>query len=162
GEQTLRSGAHQDALQFLARAIQLDKQMHPAPMLVDTMRWARWERQMAEACLSLGNLPDCHDHARQALIALGWVGPSSPISYGWLFMQVSAVQTWHRLAVRHVPGQLDPTQGRIQEAAAIYELLALLYYFLQSQVPAVASALHSLNLAESSGVSPVLARIYGG
>jgi len=158
GEQALRAGAYQEAVDLLTEAWSRSRAVQPAP---DVVRQARWHRQLADACEGLGRLPESRQHAERAVALLGRPVPATPLrSLGDLAGQ----------ALRHASGRIWPGRlpggartgrGGALEAARAYERLAILNYFASARVPGVAAVLHQVNLAERVGPSPELARAYG-
>jgi class 3 adenylate cyclase/tetratricopeptide (TPR) repeat protein len=153
GEQALRSGAYQEAVDFLKRAVALrDREGHQVAL--DPSRVARWEYWLGEAHLSLGHLVQSREHAGKALELLGRPVPSKvrlPLSY--------LSQLGLQLARRIRPGNHpEPASSALRLASSAYGLVGQLCYFDQDRAIGVYSALRSLNLAESGGHSPELAR----
>jgi class 3 adenylate cyclase/tetratricopeptide (TPR) repeat protein len=158
GEQALRVGAYQEAVDLLTEAWSRSRAVQPAP---DVLRQARWHRQLADAYEGLGRLPESRQHAERAVALLGRPVPATRLrSLGDLAGQ----------ALRHASGKIWPRRflggartgrGGALEAARAYERLAILNYYASARVPGVAAVLHQVNLAERVGPSPELARAYG-
>ena len=158
GEQALRAGAYQEAVDLLTEAWSRSKAVQPAP---DVLRQARWHRQLADACEGLGRLPESRQHAERAVALLGRPVPATPLR---------SLSDLAGQALRHASGRIWPGRlpggartgrGGALEAARAYERLAILNYFASARVPGVAAVLHQVNLAERVGPSPELARAYG-
>ncbi len=158
GEQALRAGAYQEAVNLLTEAWSRSKAVQPAP---DVLRQARWHRQLADACEGLGRLPESRQHAERAVALLGRPVPATPLR---------SLSDLAGQALRHASGRIWPGRlpggartgrGGALEAARAYERLAILNYFASARVPGVAAVLHQVNLAERVGPSPELARAYG-
>ena len=158
GEQALRVGAYQEAVDLLTEAWSRSRAVQPAP---DVVRQARWHRQLADAYEGLGRLPESRQHAEHAVALLGRPVPATRLrSLGDLAGQ----------ALRHASGRIWPRRllagartgrGGALEAARAYERLAILNYYASARVPGVAAVLHQVNLAGRLGPSPELARAYG-
>ena len=74
GEQSLRSGGYSEAAGFFTEAIRLDAE---ARLATDDFRRACWQRQLGEAHLGLGRLPESREHLEQSLRLLGRPAPQS-------------------------------------------------------------------------------------
>lgn len=158
GEAALRDYANQEAIGFFSEALRLEsEQLSPSPPL----RRARWERQMAEAHLRLGQLTESGNHFRRALELLDLPVPQTTAKQiidllGQLFRQFM-----HRRSPARFLGHDRDRSEVILEAAGAYLRLGEVYYFANEIVPAMDTAFRALNLAESAGqASPELARAY--
>jgi tetratricopeptide (TPR) repeat protein len=69
GEQALRVGAYQEAVELLTEALSRSGAVQPAP---EALRQARWHRQLGDAYEGLGRLPESRQHAERAVALLGW------------------------------------------------------------------------------------------
>jgi tetratricopeptide (TPR) repeat protein len=158
GEQALRVGAYQEAVDFLTQALSLAEDSQPVP---EPLRQARWDRQLGDAYEGLGRLPESRQHAERAVALLGWPVPATRLgSLGDLAGQAlrqSSRRIWPRRLLRGTRTGL----GAALEAARAYERLAILNYYASARVPGVSAVLHQVNLAERAGPSPELARAYG-
>ena len=76
GEQALRAGAYQEAVDFLTDALSLAGTIQPAP---GALRQARWHRQLGDAYMGLGGLLESRQHADQAVALLGSPVPTTPL-----------------------------------------------------------------------------------
>jgi class 3 adenylate cyclase/tetratricopeptide (TPR) repeat protein len=158
GEQALRAGAYQEAVELLTDAVSRSGAVQPAP---DALRQARWHRQLADAYEGLGKLSESRQHAERAAALLGWPVPATRLrSLGDL-----AGQALRHGSRRIWPGPLlagtSIGHDAALEAGRAYERLAILNYYASARVPGVSAVLHQVNLAERVGPSPELARAYG-
>ncbi|GIK43899.1 MAG: adenylate/guanylate cyclase domain-containing protein [Chloroflexota bacterium] len=180
GEQALRSYANQEAVRFLGQAVSISETYlsmregtasaerqaggeAPAPLLPRSsalLRRSRWERQLGEAYLGLGQLAESREHLERAVALLGWPQPRQR------FKQTASLlgQLWQQLSHRLWPVNLvdaDPErQAVLLEAARTYERLGEIHYWSNETLPAIYAAVRTLNLAERAGPSPELARAY--
>jgi class 3 adenylate cyclase/tetratricopeptide (TPR) repeat protein len=158
GEQALRVGAYQEAVDLLTDALSWSGAVQPVP---ESLRQARWHRQLADAYEGLGRLPESRQHAERAVALLGWPVPATRLR---LLGDLAGQVLWHGCR-RIWPGRLlgvAPTgHGGALEAARAYERLAILNYYASARAPGVSAVLHAVNLAERAGPSPELARAYG-
>jgi class 3 adenylate cyclase/tetratricopeptide (TPR) repeat protein len=158
GEQVLRAGAYQEAVDFLTDAVSRSGAVQPAP---EALRQARWHRQLGDAYEGLGRLPESRQHAERAVALLGWPVPATRLR----LLGDLAGQALQHGCRRIWPSRLlagAPTgRSAALEAARAYERLAILNYFASARVPGVSAVLHQVNLAERVGPSPELARAYG-
>lgn len=160
GEQSLASGGYSEAAAFLGDALSLDAE---AGLRNTPFRRARWERQLGEAYLGLGRLPESRDHLHQALQLLRRPAPATPAAVRSDLLGHMARQ----LARRIVRGRSTAATPQIQgtsdsriEAARTYERLAEIYYLSNEKTRLLHALLATLNLTESAGPSPELARAY--
>jgi len=157
GEQALRAGAYQEAVDFLTEALSLAGTIQPAP---GALRQARWHRQLGDAYMGLGRLQESRQHADQAVALLGSPVPTTPLRLlGDLTRQVLQ-QSFHRISpARLVPGA-PAARSAALEATRAFERLAFLNYYANAKGPGISAVLHAVNLADRAGPSPELARAY--
>ena len=158
GEQALRAGAYQEAVDFLADAVSRSGAVQPAP---DALRQARWHRQLGDAYEGLGRLPESRQHAERAVALLGWPVPATRLR---LLGDLAGQALRHgsrRIRPLRLLGGARTGRGAALEAGRAYERLAMLNYYASARVPGVSAVLHAVNLAERVGPSPELARAYG-
>ncbi len=159
GEQALTGGAYREAVGFFVEALALDAREEPGGSRL--LRRLRWERQLGEAHLGLGNLAESREHLERALSILGRPTPRTPVSL------VSGLASQ---LLRQVGNRLGRDGGRraaspedrenLLEAARAYEQLAHIHYLDDETAAAVHTALSTLNLSEAVGPTPELARAY--
>jgi class 3 adenylate cyclase/tetratricopeptide (TPR) repeat protein len=158
GEQALRVGAYQEAVDLLTDALSRSGAVQPAP---DALRQARWHRQLADAYEGLGRLSESRQHAERAVALLGWPVPATRLrqlgDLAGQALQQGFRRAWPARFIRGAP----TTRGAALEAARAYERLAMLNYFASARVAGVSAVLHEVNLAERAGPSSELARAYG-
>jgi class 3 adenylate cyclase/tetratricopeptide (TPR) repeat protein len=173
GEQALRSYANQEAVRFLSQAIIIleahsvgsgqrsggaGEQRRGIPSAL--LRRSRWERQLGEAYLGLGQLAESREHLERAVALLGWPQPKQG------FKQAASLlgQLWQQFSHRLWPANLvdrDLERQSVRlEAARTYERLGEIHYWSNETLPAISAAVRTLNLAEGAGPSPELARAY--
>lgn len=186
GEQALRGGAYRETVDFLAEAMALDEKRrmtedvsrkpaedapssfgvrHTVP--VASAEWdssalqrAKWERQLGEAYLGLGELPDSRKHLEAAVALLGWPVPQARGRVAATLLGQIGRQVLHRRLPDRFVGRDRDRGEALLEAARAYERLAEIYYFSQERPLLLNAAFQSLNLAERAGPSPELARAY--
>jgi len=158
GEQAQRSFANRDAATFFGEALALDRKAgFPTPAL----RRAAWERQLANANLSLGRLVESQQHLLAAVALLGAPMPSSKIGLVLGLLREAARQLWSRLLPRGPRQRPGRRRARLLEAARAYDLLMPVSYFVTGELPRFLYAtLRNLNLAERAGPSAELALAY--
>jgi tetratricopeptide (TPR) repeat protein len=158
GEQALRAGAYQEAVDFLTEALTVSEALEPA---LPAGRHARWHRQLGDAYMGLGRLPESRQHANRAVALLGRPVPEAPLRVLGDMAGQALQQGLHRvLPARLISGGPDARSDAL-EAARAYERLALLNYYANAREAAVSAVLHVANLTERAGPSPELARAYG-
>jgi tetratricopeptide (TPR) repeat protein len=175
GENSLHGGAYSEAAGFFAEALRLDEQSG-GPR--DRFRRARWQRQLGEAYLGLGRLPESRQNLEEALRGLDRAPPATWLRRQLFFLRHAVGQAWRRLwgrrgqvsgvrcqvsAVRCQGGPVAPGAPKTEtdiEAARAYERLAEIYY-LSGEAPKLLHALFAtLSLSEQAGPSAELARAY--
>jgi hypothetical protein len=128
--------------------------------LSSPLRRARWERQLGEAYLGLGELPDSRRHLEQAVSLLGWPAPDRRGQIAAKLLRQLGRQVLHRRLPGRFVGRERDRSDVLLEAARAFQRLTELYYFSQDRPLLLNAAFHSLNLSESAGPSPELARAY--
>jgi class 3 adenylate cyclase/tetratricopeptide (TPR) repeat protein len=158
GEQALRAGAYQEAVEFLTEALSLSEGLQPAP---EVLRRARWHRQLGDAFMGLGRLPESRRHADHAVALLGWPVPGTPLRLLGDLTGQTLQQTFHRVRPARFLGSAPTARSGVLEAARAYERLGFLNYYANARGLGISAVLHSVNLAERAGPTPELARAYG-
>jgi class 3 adenylate cyclase/tetratricopeptide (TPR) repeat protein len=149
GDLALHGGHYQEAIPFFREAIDLSTRT-PAPASAPNclLRRARWERQLGEAYVGLGQLVLGRAHTEQALRLLGFVVPTRTIGLIRRCLWQGLVQLWYRYRARHeAPGAEAPVDTWA-EASSSYERVAHLAYFAMDFPAVLHAGLCSLNLAE--------------
>jgi class 3 adenylate cyclase/tetratricopeptide (TPR) repeat protein len=183
GEQALRVFANQEAVNFFSEILQLVER-HSLPGRVpaasatdaetnaedadlidllptpDTLRRARWERQLGEAYLGLGLLASSRAHLERAVALLRHPVPASRRKWTTRTLRQAIRQTFHRLRASWMSRSSTQERAAALEAARAYEALILIYFYANESLPATYTSLLTLNLAERVGPSSELARAY--
>lgn len=183
GEEALRAGIYQEAINFFQEALQLDSQPEgnkngglvspqtPGLVTGSPLRRARWERQLGQAYYGLGNVAEGQQHLHRALALLGYPLPDGLGRLMAGILRQVLRQILHRLWPGVIPRRLEfdkhwtgsriTSQAEVSlEAARVYEHLAQMNYLANEAGPAIYTALRALNLAERAEPSPELARGY--
>jgi tetratricopeptide (TPR) repeat protein len=157
GEQALRVGAYQEAVDVLSDAVALAGTTQPPPV---ALRQARWHRQLGDAYMGLGRLQESRQHADQAVALLGIPVPATPLRLVGDLGRQALRQSFHRIwPTRPIRGA-PAARSSALEAARAFERLAFLNYYANARGPGISAVLHAVNLAERAGPSPELARAY--
>ena len=160
GETALHGGAYSEAAGFFAEALRLDEE---AGLPNSDFRRACWQRQLGEAYLGLGRLPESRGRLEQAIRLLERPPPDTWLRRQIYFLGHAAVQVWRRVVGRRWPALARPLSLKTKanlEAARAYERLAEIYY-LSGEAPRLLHALFAtLRLSERAGPSAELARAY--
>lgn len=172
GEQALRAGSYQEAVNFFSTVLGLDERaesgmpagQHSSVSMIrlsSTRRQqARWERLLGEACFGLGKLVESRAHLQRAVALLGQpVFTARRRLAGALAKQVLR-QVAHRVWPQRFFGRAHADQGLLHETIRAYRLLGQLAYFANEPLLSLYAGLRTLNLAEMAGPSPELARAY--
>ncbi|MBK9712906.1 MAG: AAA family ATPase [Kouleothrix sp.] len=162
GEQALHTYANQEAVRFFSDALALgdERRKAGAPPDPAMIRRARWERQLAQAHMGLGNLEQCRASIERALALLDRPLPGADRQLVPSILHQVERQARHRL--RPPKPAADPgEQARLMELARIYDLLCDLRYFETRPLPMIHATMHTLNYAERTGRGTAeLARAY--
>jgi class 3 adenylate cyclase/tetratricopeptide (TPR) repeat protein len=156
GGQAVHKGAYQEALGFLGEALRLDAK-RATPSEKDAKRRARWERQLGEAHLGLGQTSEGREHLEHALDLLHAGAPDTRVRLAQSMMRQVSTQVAHRLAPRRFVG-LGRERETLLEASRAYIRLTEVYWFANDTPSLAHAGLRALNLAENAGSSPELAR----
>ncbi len=142
GRQALRSGAHEDALELLERALELAEDGG-----LSTEQVALVEQQLGNAYYSLGQLARSRPHLKRAVELLGLPeAKSKPLG---LLREVIR-QVWFRLTPRRTPRDLA-TINRHATASRATMLLSAVGLFENERIKAIYYTIRSANLAEKVG-----------
>jgi class 3 adenylate cyclase/tetratricopeptide (TPR) repeat protein len=156
GEQALRVGAYQEAVDVLTQSVSLTATIQPPP---GALQQARWHRQLGDAYMGLGRLQESRQHADQAVALLGTPVPATALRLLGDLSRQALRQGIHRIwPARPAPGA--PARGSALEATRAFERLAFLNYYANARELGISAVLHAVNLAERAGPSPELARAY--
>jgi class 3 adenylate cyclase/tetratricopeptide (TPR) repeat protein len=165
GAEVLREGAYAEAVRYFTTLLDLDAGVRRdagrqagAPDAA-TIRRARWEHQLGDAYLGLGQLAPEQEHLHAALALLGRRTPASgrrlPGKLAWQAGQQLRNRAWPRPLV----ARTEATRAALEEAAEVYERLFLVDYHASRRARAVHQAVKGLNLAEAAGSRPAQARL---
>src|SRR5215216_3428579 len=169
GAEALREGAYAEAVRFFTTLLELDDtapadppargrrhQGMPDPRAV---RRARWEHQLGDAYLGLGQLAPEQEHLHVALALLGRRTPASgrqlPAKLVWQTGQQLRNRVWPRPLV----ASSEQARAALEEAAEVYERLFLVEYHASQRARAVYQAVKGMNLAEAAGSRSAEARM---
>jgi class 3 adenylate cyclase/tetratricopeptide (TPR) repeat protein len=176
GTQALRTGAYQEAVRFYTDALELDDRTRgtrdagshgdgraagrgAAAPDAPTIRRARWEHQLGDAYLGLGQLGSERHHLHAALALLNRRVPASgrrlAVRLGWQAAQQARNRLWPVSPVARSPA----ARTALLEAAEVYERLNMLDFYANRRMEALHAAVKGLNLAEGSGSPAAVARL---
>jgi class 3 adenylate cyclase/tetratricopeptide (TPR) repeat protein len=159
GEQALRSGAYQEAVEFLSEALALDvRAQEGGGPGIGRLGRARRERELGEAHVGLGHLEESRVHTERALSLLGLPVPSTRSRLVTSIVGQIIVQVLHRLWPDRLVASSPEHRDIYWQAAKAYERIGHLAYYAQDLLVVVNAALRNLNLAERVGSAPELAR----
>ena len=173
--QALRTGAYQEAVRGFSRMLELDDRTREVgrPDIkrdtwsvarrsspdAPTIRRARWEHQLGDAYLGLGQLGPARTHLHAALSLLNRRMPASgrrlAIALVWQVAQQARNRLWPGSPVAR------SAEGRaaLLEAAEVYERLYVLDFYANRRAEAIHEAVKGLNLAEAAGSMTAVARL---
>lgn len=157
GEQALRAHSLREAVKFFTQALSLvEKTQKLENHDFITSKKACWERQLGEAYLGLGKLPESRDCLLNAVRLLGQPLPATKTQLILSLLRQVFSQATHRSGFIRYKGDA----AKLIETARVYDLLAEVYYHANEIVLAIHAALRTLNLAEQVAPTTELARAY--
>lgn len=168
GEQALRSYANSEAIAFFTKALELDKlcsspESNQLSSHDQKLRQRRWERQLGMAHFSLGNTTKARTYMESCLAQMEQPIPNTPIGLITSLVKLVPRQLRNRMFFKSIKSSLqDISYEQASEMIHCYEILVELYFFSQELPKTTYAGLAALNLAESLGRSPELARCYAG
>jgi class 3 adenylate cyclase len=158
GEQAMRSGASLEAISLFNRVLELAEAQ---PDRYDLIRRAYWERQIGEAYLGIGNVPEAQRYFVLAMKHLARPLPASPAGTALGIASALARQVVHRLWPARFIGRSRQRQVDF-EISHIYLIVAQIAYYHNDKLTLLHHTLSNLNVAEGLGPSFELAAAYSG
>jgi class 3 adenylate cyclase/tetratricopeptide (TPR) repeat protein len=170
GAEALREGAYAEAVRFFTALLETDDAGPAAPRPgrgrrgrgmpeEPAVRRARWEHQLGDAYLGLGQLGPEQEHLHAALALLNRRTPASgPRLPGKLTWQTGQ-QLRNRLWPRPLVARSTTARAALEEAAEVYERLFMVDYHASRRGQALHQAVKGLNLAEAAGSRSAEARM---
>jgi class 3 adenylate cyclase/tetratricopeptide (TPR) repeat protein len=156
GEQALRRGAYVEAVRLLREALMLTCQ-HPG--VTPTGGRVALERQLGEAYLGAGQLPEAKLHLEQSLALAGRTLPRTRVGLALALCREIARQVRHRWRLPALEVSPEQRERLLGETQALWSLCQA--HFFQNDLPWLGlTALQALNVAERAGASPYLAQAY--
>jgi class 3 adenylate cyclase/tetratricopeptide (TPR) repeat protein len=160
GEQALTSGAYREATLFLTAALERDAPSPEEESPEARFRRARWERQLAEAHLGLGDTREGRTHLSRALEELGAPLPVTNRQLAGRLLRQLILHAYHRAFPTRAVGRGQRPPEECLEASRAYIRLTEVFWFANDVPALVHAGIRALNLAERAGPSPELARAY--
>lgn len=172
GEKALRGGAYQEAISAFKQALAWDQQIEGKTAIPDMyingnksisapdFRRARWERQIGQAYIGLGEIPTSYEHLKRALVLLGRPEKTEPLPLTGLITWQILKQIYFRLLPDRVAKLPESGRQTGLEAARVYSFLTENYFYLKQIPPLIHAAFRTLNLTERAGRTPELAMAY--
>ena len=146
---------------MLQEAVQRDGTASPRGGAVsNSLRRARWHRQIGYACLGLGRVEEGRHNLKQSVALLGYPVPRSRWRFALGLLRQGIIQVLHRILPGRVERQRATEGSPLLEGASADCGLVSLYYFASQPWRMVYASLRALNLCERAGLSPELARSY--
>ncbi len=159
GAQALENFANQEAIRFLRDAIELSEQGKLAGGETD-LQLALCRLWLGRAQVNLSNYGDARANLERGLAALRQPAPRSMVNASRVLLGETLRQFVYRLWPSRFLGKNARDRKMLLEAARAYQGLMEIYYVENAPVPTLVASMKSLNLAESAGPSPELARGY--
>ncbi|HEY8558650.1 MAG TPA: hypothetical protein VIM97_15130, partial [Actinomycetes bacterium] len=171
GAEALREGAYAEAVRFFTVLLELDDPgpaepparggRRPGMPDARAIRRARWEHQLGDAYLGLGQLAPEQEHLHVALALLGRRTPASGRQLPGKLAWQTAQQLRNRVWPRPLVARSEEARAAFEEAAEVYERLFLVDYHASRRARAIHQAVKGLNLAEAAGSPSAEARMAG-
>jgi class 3 adenylate cyclase/tetratricopeptide (TPR) repeat protein len=157
GDQALRSGAFEEALLFLTRAIEVQEEAGIRP---DPVRRALCEKGLGTAHYFLGNLQQSRTLLRRVVARLDREVPTGRAQVAGALLSAMATQGAHLARPSRYRERRRAEKDVIDEAVATYKILGQIAYLDGEPMPNLLySTVAGLNLGEEAGPSPHLARM---
>jgi len=157
GKDALRNFANEEAIAFFEQVLAYDTETDAN---IDKMRRAHWELQLGEAYVNQSKYSEGGEHLEAGLALLELQVPNRRVSQVLkLVCQISKQILFRMFPARYLGRQSDQS-ATLLPGARSYGKLAEVYYYANQVTLSLYAALRSLNLAESAGLSPELARGY--
>lgn len=162
GREALRSGANQEAVRFLERALALDDAAG-SPITEEARLWqARANRRLGQAYMGLGRMVESQHYLEETLRLTLWPVPRTPVRLWLSLLRQILTQVLHRAWPRRFVGTAAQAESPLMlEAVRAAQLIAEVYYFASQKFYLLDAGLKTLNLSENIGPCPELARAYG-
>jgi eukaryotic-like serine/threonine-protein kinase len=155
GEQALQSGAYLESRTLLNRALALG-----AGTSATAVEQAHIQRQLGQAYLGLGDLPEGRRALVEALRLLGCSLPRGKRRQLLALLWQGVLQLGHRVGWKRMAS--TERDSLLRDVAGVYWQLAEIYYFANDYRASLYCTLRALNLAERATPSPELVRCYAG
>ncbi len=158
GEGALQAGAYREAARLFRQALKMIE--HPS-VRDKKPRQAKWERQLGEAYLGLGDLAQSRNHLRHALELQGQPEPRTFAGIISELVWQALLQIARRIRSTRADTAAESVRTELMQTAQTFERLGEIYYFSNETARLAGSFLRTANLSErASPSSPELARAY--
>ena len=158
GGGALQAGAYREAARLFRQALQMIE--HPS-VQDKKPRQAKWEGQLGEAYLGLGDLAQSRDHLRRALQLQGQPEPRTLAGTVSELVWQALKQSVRRIRSTRTDTIAESPRTDLMEMAQTHERLGEVYYFSNETARLANAFLHTVNLSERAATSsPELARAY--
>ena len=159
GADAIRRGGHLDAAATFERALEID--VAAGRSHLTNLRRAAIERRLGDVRFALGDFDGAAACCRRALALLGQPSPGDTAENLRLALRGVARQALHRIRPRRSsPPSPREDEAVLAEAALAAQKLAEVAYYEYEALPLVSTSLLAVNLAESAGHYPEVARTY--
>jgi len=157
GTQAVRNFANREAVELLSAVLLRADQ---ANLKIDAPRRAGWELLLGEAYVNLAEYVKGRRHLETGLSLFGQAVPRTRLGELIGIITLALQQLLHRLLPGFFVGRLASQQANLLAASRACERLVEVYYITSEMPLSLYMAFRTLNLAESAGPSPELARGY--
>lgn len=157
GDEALAKSANKDAISFLSDAVEM-AQAHE--IAVESLRLARWHRQIGDALQGLGDLERAAEHLRKAAGLLGYPAPTSRARLALSLFAGIGRQALHRIFPGRLLGSGRRRSEALREAARAHDRLQGVLYYWGDALAMFHSCVETLNLSEQAEVSAELTTAY--
>lgn len=157
GDQALRSGAFEEALQFLSQAIDIEEQRGIRP---DPVQRALCEKGLGTAHYFLGNLQQSRTVLQRVVARLDRESPRGRLRVLAALSSAVATQVAHLARPGRYLERRRTEKELLDEAVGAYKILGQIGYLDGEPLPSqLYLTVAGLNLGEEAGPSPNLARM---
>jgi class 3 adenylate cyclase len=165
GAQALLNHANPEAVHFLSEALRLDEEEKekqgeiPIPQSVARRR-AEWELQLGKAYVNWSKYVEGRTHLERGIALQRQKIPAGNVAAGSALLAQVARQCMHRALPARSQGRGQREPESLLKSSRNFEALTEIYFLQDKPLQCLHAVFRSLNLAESAGASPELARGY--
>ncbi|HUP20963.1 MAG TPA: AAA family ATPase, partial [Gemmatimonadota bacterium] len=154
-ERAAREHANREAVRLWTEALELSAAGESTPD-----RDASWRLRLGRAYVTLSKYGEAEPHLEAGLARFGQRVPAGPVGGALRLLVQVGIQALHRLRPGYFVGRRAERVDEVQPLIAALEALVETHYVGGRRLATLLGAVQALNLAETVGASPPLARSY--